>query len=134
MDICLDTGLITLFYSKTPPKEISDLMDNIKQKKLKAYVVWPILLEVYKLLCILQGKSFAETSITSFINNYPVNMVELDISLILKAGMLKCQHRKTLSYNDCIVIALSLNRKLKLHTTEKALPEIPHLSIKQYNF
>ncbi|HUY00774.1 MAG TPA: hypothetical protein VMV49_14530 [Candidatus Deferrimicrobium sp.] len=133
-DICLDTGFITLFYSKTPPIEISNLMNEVKQKKIKAYVVWPILIEVYKQLCILEGKVFAESTITSFINNYPVILVNFDISLVLKAGALKCQYRRTLSYNDCIVIAYSLNKKLTLHTTEKDIPKIPNFIMKTYTF
>ena len=132
--ICLDTGLLTLFYSKNPPNTIIELMNQIKQKKIRAYIVWPVLIEVYKHLCILKGKTYAESTITSLINNYPVSVINLDISLILKAGALKCQHRTTLSYNDCIIIAYSLNKKLVLHTTEKDLPKIPNLTIKKYQF
>ena len=132
--ICLDTGLLTLFYSKNPPHKIIELMDQIKQKKIRTYIVWPVLIEVYKHLCILRGKNYAESTITSLINNYPVNIINLDISLILKAGALKCQHRTTLSYNDCIIIAYSLNKKLVLHSTEKDLPKIPNLSIVKYQF
>ena len=133
-DICLDTGPLTLFFSKTPPSDISNLMKSIKEKKSKAHIVWPILIEVYKHLCVLKGKSFAESAIISITNNYPVNIIDMDVSLSLKAGALKCQYRTTLSYNDCIVIAYSLNKKLVLHTTEKDLPKIPHLALQKYQF
>lgn len=133
-DICLDTGLITLYYSKTPPNEISELMNKIKQKKVKAYVVWPVLLEVYKHLCILKEKLYAESTITSFLNNYPIVIVDLNLSLILKAGALKCQYRTILSYIDCIVISYSLHKNLTLHTTEKNLPKIHRISVKKYQF
>ena len=133
-DICLDSGPITLFYSKTPPNKISELMKDIKNKKFKAFIVWPIIIEVFKHLCILKGKIHAEHTITSFINNYPVVLVDLDESLMLKAGALKCQFRTKLSYNDCITIAYSLNKKLILHTTEKDIPKIPNISVKKYRF
>ena len=133
-DVCLDSGVITLFYSKTPPNKISELMKDIKNKKIKAFIVWPIIIEVFKHLCILKGKVHAENTITSFINSYPVNLVDLDESLILKAGALKCQFQTKLSYNDCMVVAYSLNKKFTLHTTEKDLPKIPNLSVKEYKF
>ncbi|MHA1143910.1 MAG: PIN domain-containing protein [Candidatus Helarchaeota archaeon] len=133
-DICLDTGPISLFYSKKPPNEISSLLKNIKQKKVKAHVIWPILIEVYKNLCILKGKAYAESTIASLMNNYPIILVDMDLSLILKAGALKCQYRNILSYNDCLVIAYSLNKKMTLHTTEKDLPKIPNLFVKKYKF
>lgn len=133
-DICLDAGPITLYYSQTPPNKIYELINDIKNRKFKAHVVWHTLIEVYKNLCILKGKNYAETTITSFINNYPINLVNLDESLILKAGALKCQYRTELSYNDCIIIAYSLQKKLILYTTEKDLPKIPNLLVKKYEF
>ena len=132
--ICLDTGPLTLFCSKPVPNEISDLMKKIKQNKINAHIVWPILIEVYKHLCILKGKIFAESAIISLLNNNPFILVNIDMSLLLKAGALKCQYRNVLSYNDCIVIAYSINKKLILHTTEKDFPKIPNLLIKKYSF
>ena len=46
--ICLDTGPITLHFTKDEPKEITNLMNNIKQQKTEAYVISPILVEVFK--------------------------------------------------------------------------------------
>ena len=54
---------------------------------------------------------------------------------MIKAGLLKCQHAKVLSYNDCFAIAYALNKKFTFHTTEKGLKEIqPNLKLKTYNF
>ena len=132
--ICLDTGPITLHFTKDEPKEITTLMNDIKQKKTEAYVISPILVEVFKHLCIAKGKSFAESSISVLQKNYPLIFVSLTNDTILKAGGLKCQYRRILSYFDCLVIAYALNEKLVLHTTEKDLPSIQNLRVKKYQY
>ena len=132
--ICLDTGPITLHFTKDEPKEITTLKNDIKQKKTEAYVISPILVEVFKHLCIAKGKSFAESSISVLQKNYPLIFVSLTNDTILKAGGLKCQYRRILSYFDCLVIAYALNEKLVLHTTEKDLPSIQNLRVKKYQY
>ncbi|MHA2247728.1 MAG: PIN domain-containing protein [Candidatus Hodarchaeales archaeon] len=132
--ICLDTGPITLHFTKDEPKEISILMNDIKQQKTEAYVILPILVEVFKHLCIAKGKLFAESSISSLQKNYPLILVSLSNDIILKAGGLKCQYRRILSYFDCLVIAYALNERLVLHTTEKDLPSIQNLRVKKYQY
>ena len=132
--ICLDTGPITLHFTKDEPKEITTLMNDIKQQKIKAYVISPILVEVFKHLCIAKGKSFAESSISALQKNYPFIFVSLSNDIILKAGGLKCQYRRILSYFDCLVIAYTLNEKLVLHTIEKDLPIIQNLKVKKYQY
>jgi predicted nucleic acid-binding protein len=57
---------------------------------------------------------------------FPINFIDLDETLILHAGKLRCQHANTLSYNDCITIAFCLREGAELHTTEKLLKQIPH--------
>jgi hypothetical protein len=132
--ICLDTGPITLHFTKDEPNEITILMNDIKQQKTEAHVISPILVEVFKHLCIAKGKQFAELSISSLSKNYPLIFVSLSNDIILKAGGLKCQYRNILSYFDCLVIAYALNEKLVLHTTEKNLPSILNLKVKKYQF
>ena len=132
--VYLDTGIITLFYTKSPPQDVTNLMQEIKLRKVTAYINWLTLVEVFKNLCIAKGKSFAESSIVSFLNTYPIKLLEANQSVIIKAGILKCQYRRELSYIDCLIIAHSLNQKLTLHTTEKDLPNIPNLLIKNYKF
>ncbi len=130
--ICLDTGPLTLHFTKDEPKEITTLMNDIKQQKTEAYIISPILVEVFKHLCIAKGKLFAESSISALQKNYPLIFVSLTNDTILKAGGLKCQYRRILSYFDCLVIAYALNEKLVLHTTEKKLPTIQNLRVKKY--
>lgn len=132
--ICLDTGPITLHFTKDEPKEISTLMNDIKHQKTEAFVILPILVEVFKHLCIAKGKLFAESSISALQKNYPLILVSLTNDTILKAGGLKCQYRRILSYFDCLVIAYALNERLVLHTTEKELPSIQNLKVKKYQY
>ncbi len=130
--ICLDTGPLTLHFTRDEPKEITKLMQEIKHQKTEAYVISPILVEVFNHLCIAKGKSFAEASISALQLNYPLVLVPITNDTLLKAGGLKCQYRRILSYFDCLVIAYALNEKLVLHTTEKNLPPIQNLKIKTY--
>ena len=109
--ICLDTGPIYLNYPKNPPTKINELFENIKKKKVEAYIISPVLVEVYKLLCISNGKDFAQSSINNIYERYPINIVNINKSLTMKAGSLKCKYRKKLSYIDCLVIALGLIQK-----------------------
>ncbi len=133
--VCLDTGIITLLYSKIPPKKILQLMNSVKTGKIEAYALSSIIVEAFYHICKLKGKANAETTIATFLNTYPVKIVNLNQSLIFKAGLLKCQYPAELSYNDCYTIALSLNKKMIFHTTEKRLREIlPNLKLETYVF
>ena len=109
-------------------------MKQLQQEQITAYTVAPILVESYNHLCKANGIAQTEESLASFLNHYPINIVPISTDLIFKAGHLKCQYRSILSYNDCLIIALSLNNKLVLHTTEKNLPKIPNLKTKKYTF
>ena len=130
---CLDTGVITLLYSKDPPKSILKLFKDIIEKDLDAHIVSPIIAEAFYHICKLNGKNIAETTIATFLNTYPINLINLNQSLIIKAGLLKCQYVQALSYNDCYAIAYALNKKFTLHTTEKGLGKlIPNLKLKSY--
>jgi len=132
--ICLDTGPINLNYSKNPPIKIEELFDNIKKKKVEAYVVTPVLAEVYKHFCVSNGKDFAQSSINNIYERYPINIININKSLTIKAGYLKCNYRKKLSYVDCFVIAYGLIEGMPIHTTEKNLPEIDKLKVITYSF
>lgn len=134
MRICLDTGPVTLHFTTDEPDEIAKLMNDIKQQKIEAYVILPILVEVFKHLCVAKNRPFAESCISTLQRNYPLTLVSLSNDIILKAGGLKCQYRRTLSYFDCLVIAYALNERLVLHTTEKELPPIQNLKLKKYQF
>jgi len=133
--ICLDAGIITQTCSKNIPNSISLLMTEVKQGNIEAYILSPILIEAFFHICRLKGKEFAEKTIASFLHTYPIKLVNLNQTLIYKAGTLKCQYYKKLSYNDCSTIAYALNKKLTFHTTEKDLKEIlPNLKFKKHIF
>ena len=132
--ISLDTGPITLFFTRNHSKKIESLFGSIKTNQTKAYVIAPVLAEVYKHLCIAKGKDFASSSIVSFLNSFAIQVVSLKLSYIIRAGELKCSYRNILSYNDCFVLAFAIIRKYELHTTEKKFPSIPHLKTIIYSF
>ena len=132
--ICLDTGPIYLNFSKVPPEKIITLFDDIKNKKLEAFIVSPVLTEVFKHLCTNNGKDFAQSCINNLYERYPITIVNINKSLTMKAGSLKCQYRTKLSYVDCFVIALGLIEGIPIHTTEKDLPEIYKLKTITYSY
>ncbi len=131
---CLDAGPIYLYFRKNPPEKINILMNRIKKQKIIAFVPAIILVEVYKHICVSEGKDHAISCIISFQHNINVQYISLTPDLILEAGRLKCQYRAKLSYNDCIAIATAILKKAKLHTTEKNLPKIHSLQIVTYEF
>ena len=107
---CLDTGPISLYYQKNPPREVEQLIKDIKGQKIQAHVPKAMLIEVYKHLCVAGGNDYAESCIRSFLHNVRIDLVSLTPELILETGRLKCQYRAKLSYNDCIAVALALQR------------------------
>lgn len=137
--VCLDTGVIVLFTGKDPSEEIVQLFTEIQKQEKIALVMKSTIIEVLNHLCILQGKSLALTRLAELFHEYPITQVRLDDQLINRAGILKCQHRTTLSYNDCISIAFCLIENISFHTTEKKLKKIPHntlnrLQVVKYRF
>ncbi len=133
--MCLDTGLITQFYAKNVPEQIQLVKNQIKNRTVDAYTLYPLIAEAVFHICKLEGKDAAEQTITNFLNTYPVQVILLDASISIKAGLLRCEYRRMLSYNDCLVVALCLNKRYTLHTTEKKLQGlIPSLSLKIYSF
>ncbi|MBD3340909.1 MAG: PIN domain-containing protein [Candidatus Lokiarchaeota archaeon] len=132
--VCLDAGPISLYYQRNPPKEIKALIKNIKSKKFSAFVCHVIFVEVFKHLCIAGGKKYAANCIRSFQLNVPYKSFSLTAETIIDAGLLKCQYRKILSYNDCLSITLALKNNAEFHTTEKELPDIARLRTVKYKF
>ena len=131
---CIDAGPISLYYQKDPPQKIEQLMRNIKDETLTAFVPLIILVEVYKHLCVASGKDYATSCIQSFRYKFKLQFVSLTPDLVLNAGQLKCQYRGQLSYNDCVAVATALQLKATLHTTEKNLPTIRNLHVISYEF
>ncbi len=137
--ICLDAGVMGIHFTKDSTKKVISLMNSILKDNIKAFVLKPILVETYYHLCKIKGVEIAKISLSSFIRKYPIELVDITQDLIFSAGKLKCQNRKTLSYNDAITIAFCLNNRIEFHTTEKNLKKIPNntlnrLKIKKYRF
>ena len=137
--ICLDTGVLSILLSKNPTEKIQKLWKSAQSNEIECHILSPILVETYWHICKLKGTEIAKIALTSFIRKFPHVLVDLNENIILMAGLLKCQHRTTLSYNDCISIAYCLNTKMLFHTTEKTLKKIKHntlekLKIVKYSF
>ena len=130
----LDTGPITLYYAKNPPSKISELFKKVRTHEIHGLVPTPVITEVFKHLCVANGKESAKTAIINLYETLELQIVTLDQSLIFKAGQLKCRYPSKLSYIDCFGIALALLNKCEFHTTEKELPKIYSLKEISYSF
>ena len=138
-EICLDSGVLSIFFTKNPTDQVQKLMKEIQQGKVKAYIPKPVLIEAFFHICKNDGKENAKITIINFLEKYPINLVEFDRNLIIFAGQLKCQHRNSLSYIDCMGIAIALNKKIQFHITEINLKKIPNnllgkLKVVKYSF
>jgi len=136
---CIDSGVLGIYFSDDPTQKVRELMHSFLTEEIKAYILRPILIESYYHICKLKGIEIAQITIASFIQKYPINLVNITEDLIFSAGKLKCQNRKTLSYNDCLTIGFCLNNKVEFHTTKKNLKKIPNNTLKrlqtvQYKF
>ena len=137
--ICIDTGILTLYFSKNCPSTVQTLMDQVKEKKIKLNIIKAVLSETFYHVCKIEGKEAATLKITGFLSKYTPNLIELSEQLLYSVGILKCQHASNLSYIDCMSIAFSIQEKVEFHTTEKNLARIPHntlqkLKIVKYKF
>jgi hypothetical protein len=132
--ICLDTGPITLYFSKNCSDQIITLFQFIETQQYHAQIIPPVLVEVYKHLSDAGGKSLAESSITKLFTLPCIELVEIEKSTLIKAGQLKVEYPSKLSVVDCLICAYSILKRVELHTTEKELPDIQNLKVIKYYF
>ena len=137
--ICVDTGFLSIYFSKDCSKDVQEVMDKAKEKKIEIHILNAVLCEVYYQICKIEGKDSATLIINSFLNKFKPFLIELDESLIYSTGLLKCQHSTSLSYIDCMSIAYCQREKISFHTTEKKIKMIPHntlqkLKVVKYRF
>jgi hypothetical protein len=129
--ICLDAGILSIYFSKDCSIKVTNLMKEIQRKKYDSNILKPVLCEAFYHLCKIEGKENASIKIISFLRKSPISQIDLEESLILLTGILKCQHRTTLSYIDCMSIAFCLNEKAVFHTTEKMIKKIQDYTIQK---
>ncbi|HME53590.1 MAG TPA: hypothetical protein VKM55_15295 [Candidatus Lokiarchaeia archaeon] len=122
--ICLDAGVLGIYFSVTCTTKVFALFNGIKSEKIEAHVLKPVFCEAFFNICKLNGREKANKDIIYLKKSFPILQVDLDESLIVFSGFLKCQHRNALSYIDCMSLSYSINYKLEFHTTEKNLKKI----------
>nr|MDO8115817.1 PIN domain-containing protein [Candidatus Sigynarchaeota archaeon] len=123
---CIDSGVLDIYFSMNRSEKVKSLMDNVARRNVSAQVVKPVLSEVFFHLCKTRGAPEATIQLKNLLDNYPIELVDLDRDLLFSAGKLRCQHASTLSYIDCMSIAYCLDSGAEFHTTEKKIKQIPH--------
>jgi hypothetical protein len=123
---CIDAGVLGLFLSENCTRQVEMLMDEIKNRTIQAHVVNPVISEVFFHQCTTRGALEATVQLKNLLDNYPIELVELNQELFFSAGKLRCQHASTLSYIDYMSIAYCLHSGAAFHTTEKTIKQIPH--------
>jgi len=131
--VILDTGLITLLFTEGCPQQITEFFNTIKKTEVDAHVPGPVLTEAFKHLYIAKGKQFAQSCIVKVIDDYHVVIDEMNKSVLMKAGALKCQYRNDLSYVDCFLIALAIFNKYEINTTE-TFPKVAGVRIHKHDY
>lgn len=124
---CTDTSIISLYLSKSTDDndKIIQFFNQVRNNKVELHILNPILIEVFYQLCKLEGKEQTQIILASFEKEIPMKRIKLTDSLINAAGIIKCQHRSHLSYNDSLIIAYCLTYHIPMHTTEKKIKQIP---------
>ncbi len=123
--VCIDTGVFDIYFSTHRTGQVKALMDDVKNGNVLAYVVKPVLSEIYFHLCRLSGASEAAIQLANLLDSYPIDLIDTNRELLFSAGKLRCQHASTLSYIDCISITFCLSSGASFHTTEKVIKQIP---------
>jgi len=129
--ICVDTGVLSIYFSQDPSPDVQILFNNAKKKEIQIHIIKAVLCESFYHLCKLEGKDTAMFKISGFINIIKPIQIELSETLIYKTGLLKCQHGTTLSYIDCMSIAYCLQENIEFHSTEENLKKIPHNTLQK---
>ncbi len=129
--ICLDTGVLVLFFIENAPDRIVKLLVDLEKGTIHSQVLAPVLCEVYFHLCRSKGKDYASMKTSSLPVAYSIEIVPVDMRLTIRAGQLKCQYQHAVSYNDCLSIAHCLETKITFHTTEKKLKAYPGSILEQ---
>jgi hypothetical protein len=132
--VCLDTGVITLQFSKSPPSQVQELFEFLKKGDYIAFIIPPVLIEAYREFAEALNKSFAENCIDILLDLYPINLVHFDKHLLFRAGQLKVQYHSLLSTVDAMILAFGILNKIEIHTTEKTFPTITNLKVIKYYF
>ncbi len=138
-ELCIDTGVLMIYFSHDPTPKVSQLFKDCIEGKINIHLLKPIIVETVKQLCKLNNIDRAKTIILSFLHKVPVSLIDIDTSLAINAGVLKWQNNGMLSTVDSIAMAYAINKKLPFHTTEKKLKKIPasllqRLKIVKYDF
>jgi predicted nucleic acid-binding protein len=123
--VCIDAGVLGLYLSENRTPQIKMLLNDVKNRLIQAYIVNPVLSEVFYHQCKKRGALETTIQLRNLLDNYPIELVELDRDLLFSAGKLRCQHQSILSYIDCMSIAYCLQSGAVFHTTEKKIKQIP---------
>jgi predicted nucleic acid-binding protein len=124
--VCLDAGVLDFYMSENRTRQVKMLMDEVRNHVIQAYIMNPVLSEVFFHQCRTRGALEAAVQLKNLLDNYPIEFVDPDRDLLFSAGKLRCQHASTLSYIDCMSIAYCLDSGAEFHTTEKKIKQIPH--------
>lgn len=130
----LDAGTIHQHFLRDPPVKIEELFKAIERGDIHAIVPEQVLVEVYKQICVESGKEQASVVVNTIYSGGNIEVRPISKDIVIDAGKLKCQHRDVISYNDAIIMAMTIKEKATMHTTEKQLPKITGLNVVKYTF
>lgn len=122
MNHVLDAYALTAYFEKEPgygkvQELLTEAASNNRPLLLSA-VSWG---EVFYVTYREHGKAAAD-QIARLIDEFPVEVIPVDISIAHRAAIYKAAHK--MSYADCLAAALALSRKAALVTGDRDFKQV----------
>lgn len=128
--LVFDTGALTQYFADND--QMREFIQRVAKGTLQGLIPAPILSELYYKICQKMGNEIARIRYVA-LQNSNIELVNLEDSLILEAGRIKCQYSFT-SLADSFAAGLALLEKCPLVTTDGGLADIKGLKIVKIAF
>ncbi len=117
----LDTGPLLLYFGED--LRVKKLLDEIRHGRAAGSTCEPNLAELYYKTCEKLGREAAQIRYLS-IRRSGLSVVAPSESLSRLAGELKCKHRGKLSLVDAYILAVAIDERSTLITSDSRLTEM----------
>jgi predicted nucleic acid-binding protein len=116
-----DTGPLLLYFGED--LRVKKLLDDVRHSKATASTCEPNLAELYYKTCEKLGRETARIRYLS-LRRSALSIVAPNESLSRLAGELKCKHRGKLSLVDAYILAVTIDERSTLITSDSRISEL----------
>jgi len=122
-----DAGVLSLLLSGD--ERLGPYVNEISKGMAKAYISAVNLAELYYKTVEKLGREVAETWYFRILNSNLI-VLSADASLAKEAGICKSRYKQTLSLADCFAMALTINKRALLLTTDRDFQNVKEIQVK----